>query len=69
MESTLENPERSTSCCYTRFSVLYYVLNCVTLVPIIWPPDAKNQLIGKEPDAGKDLRQKDKRVAEDEIVR
>ena len=22
--------------------------------PIIWPPDAKNQLIGKDPDAGKD---------------
>ena len=25
--------------------------------PILWPPDAKNWLIGKEPDAGKDLRQ------------
>ena len=22
--------------------------------PILWPPDAKNQLIGKDPDAGKD---------------
>ena len=22
--------------------------------PILWPPDAKSQLIGKEPDAGKD---------------
>ena len=22
--------------------------------PIVWPPDAKNQLIGKDPDAGKD---------------
>ena len=21
--------------------------------PILWPPDAKNQLIGKDPDAGK----------------
>ena len=26
--------------------------------PILWPPDAKNQLIGKDPDAGKDWRQK-----------
>ena len=24
--------------------------------PILWPPDAKNWLIGKDPDAGKDLR-------------
>ena len=23
-------------------------------IPILWPPDAKNQLIGKDPDAGKD---------------
>ena len=23
-------------------------------VPILWPPDGKNQLIGKDPDAGKD---------------
>ena len=26
--------------------------------PILWPPDAKNRLIGKDPDAGKDWRQK-----------
>ena len=26
--------------------------------PILWPPDANNGLIGKDPDAGKDLRQK-----------
>ena len=28
--------------------------------PIIWPPDVKNWLIGKDPDAGKDWRQKEK---------
>ena len=28
--------------------------------PILWPPDAKNWLIGKEPDAGKDWRQEEK---------
>ena len=33
--------------------------------PILWPPDAKSQLIGKDLDAGKDWRQKDKGVAED----
>ena len=37
--------------------------------PILWPPDAKSWLIGKDPDAGKDWRQKEKRAAEDEMVR
>ena len=27
--------------------------------PIVWPPDAKNQLIGKDPDGGKDWRQEE----------
>ena len=35
---------------------------------LLWPPDAKNWLIGKDADAGKDLRKKEKRVAEDEMV-
>ena len=38
-------------------------------VPIVWPPDVKSWLIGKDPDAGKDQRQKEKGVAEDEMVR
>ena len=37
--------------------------------PILWPPDVKNWLTGRDPDAGKDWRQKEKRVAEDEMVR
>ena len=36
--------------------------------PILWPPDAKSWLIGKDPDAGKDWRQKEKGAAEDEMV-
>ena len=28
--------------------------------PILWPPDSKNWLIGKAPDAGKDWRQEEK---------
>ena len=36
--------------------------------PILWPPDGKNWLIGKDPDAGKDWRWKEKRMTEDEIV-
>ena len=49
-----------------------------TEAPILWPPDEKSQLIvknkqtnkqTKNPDARKDWRQKEKRAAEDEIVR
>ena len=36
--------------------------------PILWPPDAKNQLTGKDPDAGKDRRQEEKGTTEDEMV-
>ena len=37
--------------------------------PILGPPDAKSRLIGKDPDARKDWRPKDKRVIGDGIVR
>ena len=36
---------------------------------ILWPPDAKSWLIGKDPDGGKDWREKEKRVTEDKIVK
>ena len=36
--------------------------------PMLWPPDAKNWLIGKDPDAGKDWRQEEKGTTEDEMV-
>ena len=36
--------------------------------PILWPPVVKGQLIGTDPDSGKDWRQEEKGVAEDEIV-
>ena len=36
--------------------------------PILWPPDVKNRLIGKAPDAGKDWRQEEKGTTKDEMV-
>ena len=36
--------------------------------PILWPPDAKSWLIGNDPDAGKDRRQEEKKMTEDETV-
>ena len=36
--------------------------------PILWPPDVKSWLIGKDPDAGRDWGQEEKEMTEDEIV-
>ena len=36
--------------------------------PILWPPDAKNRFIGKDPDIGKDWRQEEKGMTEDEMI-
>ena len=57
------------------FSVVIYGCESWTIkrtdaeavAPIIWPPDVKNWLIGKDPDAGKDSRQ-EKGMTEDEMV-
>ena len=40
-----------------------------TEAPMLWPPEVKNQLTAKDPDAGKDWRQKEKGMAEDKMVR
>ena len=36
--------------------------------PILWPPDANSWLTGKGPDAGRDLKQEEKEMTEDEMV-
>ena len=36
--------------------------------PILWPPAEKSWLIGKDPDAGKDWGQEEKRMTEDKMV-
>ena len=36
--------------------------------PILWPPDVKKWLTGKDPDIGKDWRQEEKGTTEDEMV-
>ena len=40
----------------------------VVETPILWPPDVKNWLIGKDPDPGKDWGQENKGTTEDEMV-
>ena len=46
-----------------------YSLEGLMLKLKLWPPNAKNWLIGKDPDAGKDWRQEKKGMTEDEMVK
>ena len=56
-------PGSSVFHCLLEFAQIH-----VHWVPILWPPDLKSQLIGKDPDVAKDWRQKEKRTTEDEMV-
>ena len=51
-----------------QFWIVIWRINAEAETPIIWSPDAKNWLIGKDPDAGKDWRQKEKGMTEDEML-
>ena len=42
--------------------------NAEAETPVLWSSDANNQLIGKVPEAGKDLVHKEKRGSEDEMA-
>ena len=51
-----------------QFWILIGRTNAEAETWILWPPNAKNWLTGKDPDAGKDWRQKEKGTTEDEMV-
>ena len=51
------NPEYSLEGLMLKLKLQYF-----------WPPDVKSRLIGKDPEAGKDSGQEDKRVTENEMV-
>ena len=72
LEKTLESPVDSkeikpANAKGNQPRILIGRTDAETEAPVLWPPDAKSQLIGKDFDAGRDWRQK-KRVAEDEMV-
>ena len=56
------NPNRNQSWMFTGRT------DAKAEAPILWPPDAKHWLTGKDPDAGKDWRQEEKGTIEDEMV-
>ena len=70
LEETLETPRtarRSNQSILKEISPEYWA-DATAEAPKLWPPDAKNWLLRKDPDAGKDWRQEEKGTTEDEMV-
>ena len=61
-ESKPVNPKRNQSWIFIGRT------DAETETPALWPPDAQSQLIGKDPDVGKDWGQEEKGTTEDEMV-
>ena len=73
LEKTLENPldGKKIKPVYPKGNQPWIFIRRIDAeaeTPKLWPPDVKNWLIGKYPDAGKDGRQKEKGMIEDEMV-
>ena len=70
LEKTLENPLDSKEIKLKGNQLWIFIgrTDVEAEAPILWPPDVKNWLTGKDPDVGNDWRQKEKRAAEDEMV-
>ena len=70
LEKTLESPLDSKEIKPVhpkgnQFRIFFGKTDAEAEAPIRWPPDKKNRLVRKDPDAGKDLRQKEKGATED----
>ena len=73
LEKTLESPLESKEIKPVHFKgnqswIFIGRTDAEAETPILWPPDVKNWLIWKEPDAGKDWRREEKGTTEDEMV-
>ena len=73
LEKTIESPLDSkeikpVNLKGNRSWIITGMTDVETETPILWPPDGKYWLIGKDPDAGKDWRQEKGMTTEDEMV-
>ena len=73
LEKTLESPLdcKEIQSVHTKGSQSWIFIGRTDVeaeAPILWPPDAKSWLTGKDPDAGKDWRWEEKGMTEDEMV-
>ena len=50
------------------YSAIKKIIEYKAEAPILWPPDVKSQLIGKDPDAKEKLRAGERGATEDEVV-
>ena len=74
LEKTLESPLdcREIQPVHLKGDQLWVILgrtDAEAETPILWPPDEKSWLIGKDPDTGRDCGQEEKGTTEDEMVR
>ena len=73
LEKTLESPLdckeiKPVNCKEIQSWIFIGRTNAAAETPILWLPDVKNWLIGKDPDAGNDWRQEEKGTTEDRMV-
>ena len=73
LEKTLESPldskeSQPVHCKGNQSWIFIGRTDAEVETPILWPPDAKNWLIWKDPDAGKDWRREEKGMTEGEMV-
>ena len=73
LEKTLESPLdckeiQQVHPKWNQYWIFIGRTNAEAETPILWPPDAKNWLIGKDPDTGKDWRREEKGMTGDETV-
>ena len=73
LEKTLESPLESRETKAVNLEgnqpcMLFRRTDDEAEAPVLWPPNVNSWFIGKDPDAGKDWRQKEKRATEDESV-
>ena len=73
LEKTLESPldSKKIQLVHSKGNQSWIVIrrtDAKAETPILWPLDAKNWLIGEDPDAGKDWRREEKGKTEDETV-
>ena len=59
---------RSNQSVLKEVSPEYSLTDADAETPILWPPNAKNWLVGKHPDAGKDWKREEKGMTQDEMV-
>ena len=68
LETTLGSPLDSKEIKGDQSWVFIERTDAEAEAPVLWPPDAKSPLIGKDPDAGKDWRQEEKGMSEYKMV-